>query len=606
MVLDTSPHKTNITVVPETPRLPRRSLQSVSSKSSTAVAVGEEEDDDVSLMGSSPSKTRKMLNDEAEEFWSKLKERVGRNKGKKQGKEKTKKCGGSNATPRDSSVKDKSATKQSPRVMAENPVGSCQFLSDLRSSPRGYQPHDASPMGQCPGGHQVRSDSPIRESPEDFETAFASLILVQEGCVSDPVTLEYSPPLSPVLVEADSLQTSEIKRKGEDNSSSPCATDLKRDESRNRDHSEMARDYELELEEPGDVEIVDTNAQVYEALSTCSSPLDVMSPPVPSPDYSFMDHVSCPGSPVSCASPRQHKIAMSPDPLSPSLSVDWKTATSESGLGACQLSNSPVSPSVCSFSSEIVVARAQNAREDLVKKLYLEQSSSDKEMTETVEEKKFDPNIPLIKRLRAARGGRKILNVDEDSSDSNSDDVLASEHQKSPLVLLRPGKDSNTAYEIKEMANIAMDTDFDFCDDGGYNFDIEELNQLDNCLEGSNVKTNLDQHEGSQSEDDSIQCEVTGIKVVAGKRKIPLSQRRIEGCSDDEDKTPEASKKKGRKAEGQRYQVAGQTVSQPVTPMPNYSDMNTPALKVCLILTEFQKRLYCRVVRRDILCTVHF
>ena len=505
-----------------------------------------------------------------------------RDKGKRQGKEKAKKNGRKKKFPSHRPTKHVTPTKQSVRVNEQNLVGMSLLSSDMQASPRGFQSPSALPIG-----HSPRGDSPMQSSPRGFENRIGSPILVQEGCVSD--CLEQSPPMSPVLVV--SHQTPKIKGKGQDSSSSPGVTDFCGYDSRNRDNTDVTRSrvQHLDFNEPGDVEIIDcspdkTDANIYGALSSPSSPQDVMSPPVPSPDYTFMDPVSYPGSPIPCTSPLPQNIVLSPDPVSPNVPVDCKSPRSESGLGTCLQLNSPESPSVCSFSSEIPAAGTQRRTEGLVRKLVLELGVSNNEMTETVKEKEFDPSIPLMERLRAARNGEqkllKLHDVVEDSSESNSDDgstkdEIKSKNKKSRIVSPQQHKDSDTANEIKELQNISLGSDFDFYDDGGYNFDIEELNKLGNCMEDDIV----DKQEEGHSKDNKPLQEEKGAKM-AGKRKIPPSQRRVED-SDDEEKTPEASKKRGTKTGRQSYKPAGQTVSQPVTPMPDYHDMATPVLKVC-------------------------
>ena len=523
------------------------------------------------------------MKDEANEFLSKLKKRVEGGKGKRQGKDKAKKNGGKKKPLSHGPTKHATPAKQSPCGSQQNQAGMSLLTGDIQASPGGFQLRSASPRG-----HSPRGDSPMQRSRRGFEICIGSPILVQEGCIPD--CLEQSPPVSPVLVV--SPQTSNVKGKGQD-SSSLGVRDFCGYDSRNHNNSDLIRVQQLDFKEPGDVEIIDsspdkTDADIYGALSTPSSPRDVMSPPVPSPDYTFMDRVSCPGSPMPCTSPMLQNIVLSPDPASPTLPVNCKPPASESGLGTCPQSNSPESPSVCSFSSEIPAAGTQRRTEVVVRKLDLEQNVNDKGMTKIIKVKEFDPNVPLMERLRAARNGEqkflKPQNVVEDSSDSNSDDgstkgEIESKMKKSQIVSPQQHKDSNTANEMKELENISMGSEFDFYDDGGYNFDIEELNKVENCLEADIAETNLNKQEEGHSKDKKPLREEKGSKV-AGKRKIPPSQRRVED-SDDEDKTPEASKKRGKKTDSQSYKLAGQRVSQPVTPMPDYHDMATPVLKVC-------------------------
>lgn len=563
--------------------------------------------------------------EEANEFLSKLKQRAGRGKGKRQGKEKTKKGGGTKESVVESSTKHTTPTKRSPRRKQENRVGMSPAPSNVRASPKGCHPRSNSSMELSPRGFQSCSDSPIRGSPGSFQphsalpmaqsprsiqdykestmrgspkgvgSPTASPIFTQEGCISDPVVVDNSPPLSPVLVRPhhDSSQSSEIKTKKQEKKTSPRVTDF------------CGRDsliQRLDFSDPGDVEVVETCADktdvnVYGSLglSTTSSPRDVMSPPVPSPDYSFMDPVSSPGSPTPCASPLPQKIVLSPDPASPCLPVDSKSPVSERGLDVCPLSNSPVSPSVCSFSSQIASAGTKDKREDLVRNLDLKHGFNDRETAEVVEVKEFDPTVPLMERIRAARDGRQIFkpkDVDEleGSSDTNGNDEIESRSKKSPKVSSQQEKDSNPALEMVE--NIPVDEDFDFYDDGGYNFDIEELNNLES--EDDNFKPNIPVEERgeSRSNKNELLSQEKGAKVVADKRKIPQRQRRVED-GNDKAKPPDVPKKRGKKTDSQSSKPVEQTVTQPVTPMPNYHDMATPVLKVCHIVSVVQLRLVC-------------
>lgn len=349
---------------------------------------------------------------------------------------------------------------------------------------------------------------------------------------------------------------------------------------------------------PRDVEIVETCADKTEgdvyrdlALSTTSSPRDVMSPPVPSPSYSFLDHVSSPGSPAPYASPASQKIVLSPDPVSPSLPVHCKSPASESRLGACPQSNSPVSPSVCSFSSQIASVSLQDKRKDLVKNVDFEQSLKDKEKTRSVEVVEIDPNVPLMERLKAARrgAGQKMFtlkSVDEDSSDSNSDEdcptknEVETEKKESLMVSPQREKETSSPLEVNEAENISMGADFDFFDDGGFNLDINELNNVEGFLEDDNNDIESEEcHSKKKVKEGKIVPQEKCVKAVAGKRKIPPSQRRIQD-SDGDDDPQEAPKKRGKKTDTQSSKPVVQTVRQPVTPMPNYNEMATPVLKV--------------------------
>jgi len=347
---------------------------------------------------------------------------------------------------------------------------------------------------------------------------------------------------------------------------------------------------EFDYGEPNDVEIIETCADKTEggfcenvALSPSSSIPDVMSPPVPSPSYSFLDHVSSPGSPMPYASPLPEKSVVLADPVSPSLPLNWKSPASEKKVDVRAQSNSPVSPSVCSYRPQITQDLcSQVSRKDAVKNLDFERSLKDKEKPRNVEIVEIDPNMPLMERLKAARGGgHKIFSLekDDDNCDTNSDDCIRNE--------LKTGENKSTISSQREKAassqpemNASMSAEFDFYDDGGFNFDLDELNNLESGLEDCDkVITKGESHskEGSSNEG-KVTAQKKGSKQVAGKRKIPLSQRRGQD-SDDDDRSQEAPSNRGKKTDTHSSKPTGQTVAQPVTPMPNYNEMATPVLK---------------------------
>ncbi len=605
--LDVSPPKTDITIVPETPRVRGR----ISTKSSSTLSVSE---DDVSVTGSSPSKSRKQLNEEANEFLSKLKQRAEHGKGKRQGKKESKKGGGTKKSPVESSAKRTTPTKNSPLKNEAN-AGMSPLSNNLRASYRDSNSLNASPMRISPRGCKSPSDSPSRMSPRGCNSpSVVSMQTSPRGRKSpsgspmqtsprgnkaprglkprnispiapNVVTIGNSPPTSPVLLQPrDSPHNSQTKRNEGKKMADICGR---------KTLGEKGADFS----EPSDVEIVETCAEkseggMYEdlALSTTSSPRDVMSPPIPSPSYSFLEHVLSPGSPVPYASPPSQKIALSPDPVSPSLPVDWKSPALERRLGACPQPNSPVSPSVCSYSSQIARGPcSQDGKKNPVKNLEknFEESCNDKENPRSIEVVEIDPNVPLMERLKAARGGgHKIFSLrkDENDSDSNSEDCgtkneVKGDEKESPMVSSQPEK--ATICKVNEMENISMGADFEFFDDGGFNsFNINELNDLEGCLESdSNAIANEECHSKDEANEGKVMPQKKGAKAVVGKRKIPPSQRKVQD-SDDDERTQEAPKKRGKKTETQPSKAAGQTVRQPVTPMPNYNEMATPVLKV--------------------------
>ena len=585
-VLDVSPPKTDITIVPETPSVRGR----ISTKSSSTLSFIEE--DDVSVTGSSPSKSRKELNEEANEFLCKLKQRAEHGKSKKQ----SKKTGKSNCREKRSPVeippKQTTPTKSSPVTNREGQVG----MSPL-SSPRHSNPRPASPRGSkspslspMPWMSPRVCKSPIRslmqtppgncKSPRGFNPRSVSPIAVVEGCGSDVVTIGNSPPMSPDLRQPDnSPQKSQTKEKEQKK-----VTDLY--------GRENLGEKELDYGEPSDVEIVETYADKTEggicenvALSPSSSIPDVMSPPVPSPSYSFLDHVSSPGSSVPYASPPPGKSDVLADPVSPSLPLNWKSPASEKKRDARAQSNSPISPSVCSYRPQITRDLcSQVSRKDAVKNLDFEQTLNDKEKPENVEVIEIDPNMPLMERLKAARGcGQKMFSLekDEDNCDTNSDDCTRNEVKTGENKSRISSQRENAASSQPEM-NASMGAEFDFYDDGGFNFDLDELNNMEGSMEdGDTVTAKEESHFQEGSNKGEVTAQKRGSKQVAGKRKIPPSQRTLQD-SDDDDRSQQAPSKRGKKTDSHSSKPTGQTVAQPVTPMPNYHEMATPVLKVSL------------------------
>ena len=589
-VLDVSP-KIDITIVPETPSVRGR----ISTKSSSTLSFIEE--DDVSVTGSSPSKSRKELNDEANEFLSKLKQRAEHCKRKKQDKKTGKSNCRETRSPVEIPPKQTTPTKSSPVRNRDSQVGMSPLSSLRHSSPLPASPMQMSPRGSkspCLSPTSWMSPrvckSPIRslmqtppgngKSPRGFNPRSVSPIAVVEGCGSDVVTIGNSPPVSPDLHQPDnSPQISQTKEK---------------EREKVMDHCEQDSLVEKEFDdvEPNDVEIVETYADKTEggicenvALSPSSSYPDVMSPPVPSPSYSFLDHVSSPGSSVPYASPPPGKSDVLADPVSPSLPLNWKSPASEKKRDARAQSNSPISPSVCSYRPQITRDLcSQVSKKDAVKSLDFEQTLNDKEKPENVEVIEIDPNIPLMERLKAARGGGQkmfSLEKDEDNCDTNSDDRTRNEvktgENNSPISSQR----EKAASSQPEM-NASMGAEFDFYDDGGFNFDLDELNNMEGGMEdGDTVTAKEESHFKEGSNKGEVTAQKSGSKQVAGKRKIPPSQRTRQD-SDDDDRSQQAPSKRGKKTDSHSSKPTGQTVAQPVTPMPNYHEMATPVLKVSL------------------------
>ena len=342
--------------------------------------------------------------------------------------------------------------------------------------------------------------------------------------------------------------------------------------------------------EPSDVEIVETCADKTEggicenvALSPSSSPADVMSPPVPSPSYSFLDHISSPGSPVPYTPPPPERIVSLCAPVSPSLPLSgWRSPASEKKLDALAQPNSPVSPSVCSYRPQITRDLcSQVSRKDAVKNLDFERSLNDQEKPRNAEVVEIDPNVPLMERLKAARGGAlKIFSLgkDEENCDTKSynctrNEVKAGENKSSISV-----QREKVASPPPEM-NASMGAEFDFYDDGGFNFDLDELNNLEGGMEdGDIVIDNKGSHSKEGSNKGKVTAQEKGSKQVAGKRKIPLSQR-----TGQDSNSQQAPSKRGKKTDTHSSKSTGQTVAQLVTPMPDYNEMATPVLKVGVV-----------------------
>ena len=593
-VLDVSPPKTDITIVPETPHVRGR----ISTKSSSTLSVSEE--DDVSVTGSSPSKSRKEFNKEANEFLSKLKQRAERGKGKKQSKKTAKKTCGTKRSPAEIPTKQTTPTKSSPVRNRE-----AQMAMSPLSSPRHSNPPVASPLQMSPRGTKSSGLSPTpwmspgvcnspgvvaTQTPRVCKSPIGSLMQTPPGYCKSPrgfnprsvspitvVTIGNSPPVSPVLHQLnDSPRNSQTREKEQEMVTDLCERD-------------SLGGKQFDYGEPNDVEIVETCVDKTEggicenvALSPSSSAPEVMSPPVPSPSYSFLDHVSSPGSPVPYTSPRPEKSVSFSNPVSPSLPLGWNSPASDKNLDARAQPNSPMSPSVCSYRPQIPRDLcSQISRKDAVKNLDFNRSLNDNEKPRNVQIVEIDPNMPLMERLKAARGAKlKIFSLgkDENNCDTNSDNcsrnkVNASENN-SPISVQR----EKVASSPLEM-NASMGAEFDFYDDGGFNFDLDELNNLEGGMEDADIViAKKESHSKDGSNESKVTAQKKGSKQVAGKRKIPLSQRRGQDCD-----SPQAPSKRGEKTDTHSSKPTGQTVAQPVTPMPNYNEMATPVLKVGVV-----------------------
>ena len=565
------------------------------SSSSSLSTLSASEEDDVRVTSFSPSKTRKQLSEEANDFLSKLKQRVDRDKDKRRGKGKRKKKVGTKDSAGERSLAHGTPRKRSPRSRQDNCTDTSPLACDVRASVRSHQHPTASPAGDIPRDLESCSNLPLQEFPRDVEPRLvspdrispgysqqsrASPTLLHEDCVPGCVVLDHSPPLSPDLFQQqhESPQNSAYKEIGETMSSELLKC-----------HS--PGDKNISFENLDDVDIAESCAN--QTAVNVSRPLEVMSPPVPSPEYSFLEPISSPGSPMPCASPLQDKIVCSPDSVSPGLPVGWKSTQSESGLGTCAESNSPVSPSVCSFSSQIADSRRKSRKQETAsRKLDLEkEKEKEKESTEpglSTDVIEIDLNLPLMERIRAARnGGKKIYKVKDVNEDGSDEDCMENKLVPNMKKTLEASSQKDgeliSTVEMKEVQNISVDSDLDFHDDGGYNFDVEELQNLERLKNDNQIDFN--EQEECHPEKGKSSRQEKASKGGGNKRKIPPSQQqRKQDDDDEEDKPQKTQKKRGKKAESETSKATAQTVSGRVTPMPNYNDMATPVLKVNLLL----------------------
>ena len=560
------------------------------SSSSSLSTLSASEEDDVRVTCFSPSKTRKQLSEEANDFLSKLKQRVDRDKDKRRGKGKRKKKVGTKDSAGERSLTHGTPRKRSPRPRQDNCTDTSSLACDVRASVRSHQHPTASPAGDIPRDLESCSNLPLQEFPRDVEPRLvspdrispgysqqsrASPTLLHEDCVPDCVVLDHSPPLSPDLFQQqhESPQNSAYKEKGETVSAELLKC-----------HSPGGKN--ISFENLDDVDIVESCAN--QTAVNVSRPLEVMSPPVPSPEYSFLEPVSSPGSPLPCPSPPQDQIVCSPDSVSPGLPVGLKSTQSESGLGTCAQSNSPVSPSVCSFSSQTADSRKKSRKQETAsRKLDLEKEKESTEPGPSTDVIEIDLNLPLMERIRAARnGGKKIYKVKDVNEDGSDEDCMENKlvpnMKKTPEASSQKDGELISTVEMKEVQNISVDSDLDFHDDGGYNFDVEELQNLERLKNDNQVDFN--EQEECHPEEGKSSRQEKASKGGGNKRKIPPSQQqRKQDDDDEEDKPQKTQKKRGKKAESETSKATAQTVSGRVTPMPNYNDMATPVLKVNML-----------------------
>ena len=555
---DSSPAKKNLTIVPETPRISRSLPQSKSSSTDTYSEENDVDgDNEVTYTGWSPSKTQMELRDEAIKFLSKLKERVGRGKGKKIRNKKS---------SRRESIKRVSPAKLSPQCTKEN--------QERKSPP---SPREFRSQGSSQLGHFSRMGdiSPLEELPSDF----GSSPIWENDAEPDCFAVDKSPPRSPVHVQPNLvLAASERERDKNCTVSTPCNPTFGRNNGGYRG-CVSTRLTTVDLQNCVDHEVLDVcddkTEGNFDAAATISTLQDVMSPPVRSPD------LLRPRSPTLPISPLPPRVVFSPD-----LTVTNRKSPLP---GGCPQPDSPMSPSVCSFSSQQTAPGLQSEKGDCAKKLDLKQGSNSTESVKPSISERFDLDIPLMERIKAARNGKKmslLTNVEEDSSGNSSDgDSIGDENDskdKKSSIDLRLHEDAGNAAsgEINEFRDISTVTDFDFYDDGGYNFDIDEFDTVDNCLENINTEANWERREGTYLKvTELLRCNKGGKEFV-GKKEISANYR-----SNDEIERASVPKKGGKKMDRKSHQTPAPTVSEPVTPRPNYHAMDTPTLKVLNTIT---------------------
>lgn len=561
-----SPRKTDVTIVPETPH----GWGSTSTKFLSTTSVSEE--NDVIVTGSSPSKSRRQLSEEANQFLSKLRQRAERSIGNKQVKEKSRRNG----------VTNKSSVKISANRLTttEKSLGKRDNLGEPTSLSGNVETYNVSPTRVTLWGTMSASVSPVRTPPrgskslKGSENSSCSPGNLNEECVSEGVEVGNSPSVSP-FIDDDVVQTSETCKKAKDKLTCPS------------ERKEISGEKEFESRGPINGENIEFNGDesddgIYRdfPLSTSSSPGNIMSQPVPSPSYYFFDAVSSPDSPIPCTSPPSQQIALSPDLDSPSLPVDWKSSTATRGMGSSPQSQSPVSPSVCSFSSHHASSRQlENERNHSVKKLEFEQNSDDKEKPRKTEVVKIDLDVPLKERLKAARvGGTKmffISDADEGDSDTDRVDSYTRNEDKSG----DEQEKNSSAKEEQQTESVSLGDEFDSYDDGGFNVDIDEVNKLEVLNVDSDVKAREKRHCDKDVKEHNLSVQVDASMTSKGKRKVPSSQGRVRDSdsNNEDDETPSKRRKKSHIKSNKQVE---QKAKQPVTPMPNYIEMATPVLKV--------------------------
>ena len=104
-----------------------------------------------------------------------------------------------------------------------------------------------------------------------------------------------------------------------------------------------------------------------------------------------------------------------------------------------------------------------------------------------------------------------------------------------------------------------------------------ELKNLENCVEDLNVERNLEKEEISDSKVTNLSHDNKGTKN--GVRTMIPNHHRKEKFSNSHKKVS-IPKKQGQEIESHLQKPPGPTVSQPLTPMPMYHEMDTPTLKV--------------------------
>ena len=526
-----SPQPTGICVVPETPRMPTNPRKHVTT-SSPSTSTNE---DDVCITDLSRG-TREQLNAEASEFLSKLKQRIDRGKNKKGGSGRTKQS----ITPPKTFACESHYSNKTVSERQQNNGRKSLFLSHMHTPVFQERSSDISPIS------------------------------VKDCYASEIVTVEKSPSLSPALDRVQGVSPwldnpPDAERR---NSSGPKAAASGREDEEQRVST---------AEEWSDVEVIEKCTDnpadsVYGDISSSSSPVDVMSPPVPSPNYSVLDSVLSPKAFVNRNTPQiAHLSGSLTSPEAP-VNRDSSMTGRISTLRSPQQSNSPVSPSVCSFRSPVTaIAAAEKRRAAGASRNLMDESFNEHGIERIGGE--IDPGMSLRERLNAARC-RMRNNSEAIITDCRYEVGKKFEGEKGSPFLASCQDLGETSAPQEENAGGSswMDVDLEFYDDGGFNLDIEELNHGEACYP-EDIQEEEKGARYSQSEENTSESHHKEMKLKPATRGKNIHSVSSRGQKIHENRTKTTSVP--------NCGAERQTSREPVTPMPQYDDMTTPVLKVC-------------------------